>query len=70
MSTPKRGTPKPPAREAGPITVRLPSPMVDALDVAAAKIRDERPEMMTVSRADAIRVLLAEALSARKIPIR
>jgi hypothetical protein len=52
-----------------PITVRLDSAMLAAVEKATEQIQAERPDS-TLSRGDAIRVLLAEALTARKIVIR
>ena len=61
-SSGKRAAP-PPA-----LAIRFPSEMLAAVDKAAEQIAKERPDM-TVTRSDALRVLVAEGLAARKIPI-
>lgn len=48
-----------------PVSIRMPQRLIDEVDAAAKAIAEERPGM-TVGRADAIRVLLVEALAARK----
>lgn len=48
-----------------PVTIRMPQTLIDDVDGAAEQIARERPGM-SVGRADAIRVLLVEALAARK----
>ena len=51
------------------VGVKMAPNLVAAVDGAMEQIAKERPDM-TVTRSDAIRVLVAEALAARKIPIR
>ena len=59
----KKGAP-PPA-----LAIRFPAELLAAVDKATEQIAKERPDMV-VTRSDAIRVLVAEALIARKVPIR
>jgi hypothetical protein len=62
---------KKPARKKAPpaLAIRFSPELTAAVDKAAEQIAKERPDM-TVTRSDAIRVLVAEALAARKVPIR
>lgn len=48
-----------------PVSIRIPRKLINEVDAAAKDIAEERPGM-SVGRADAIRVLLVEALAARK----
>jgi hypothetical protein len=57
------------ARRTPPLSVRMPPAVQAALDVAAAQLAVERPDS-NITRADAVRVLLVEALTARQIPIK
>lgn len=59
-----KATKAPPA-----LAIRFPPGLTAAVDKAAEQIAKERPDMI-VTRSDAIRVLVAEALTARKVPIR
>lgn len=47
-----------------PLSIRLPTRLIEEIDAEAERIAEERPGM-DVARADAIRVLLVEALAAR-----
>ena len=61
---------KPGRKKALPaLAIRFPPELTAAVDKATAQIAKERPDMI-VTRSDAIRVLIAEALTARKVPIR
>jgi hypothetical protein len=60
----KAAIPAPPA-----LAIRFPAELTAAVDKASEQIAKERPDMI-VTRSDAIRVLVAEALIARKVPIR
>jgi hypothetical protein len=51
------------------VRVRLPLDLVQAVDAAAAQLQLERPGQR-ISRAEALRVLLAEACAARGIQLR
>jgi hypothetical protein len=51
------------------LAIRFPPELTAAVDKATEQIAKERPDMV-VTRSDAIRVLVAEALAARKVPIR
>ncbi|HEY4176584.1 MAG TPA: hypothetical protein VGM90_07125 [Kofleriaceae bacterium] len=51
------------------LAIRFPPELTAAVDKAIEQIAKERPDMV-VTRSDAIRVLVAEALTARKVPIR
>ncbi|MSP59461.1 MAG: hypothetical protein EXR72_03805 [Myxococcales bacterium] len=57
------------AAETASLAIRFSPDLLAAVDKAGEQIAKERPDM-TVTRSDAIRVLVAEALSIRKIPIR
>ena len=60
----------PPRRRPGvPLSVRYAEGLLVAVDKAAKEIATERPGM-SISRADALRVLLTEALAARGIHVR
>lgn len=63
---PKR-KPKPKARPHGmPTALRLSDALLAELDVAAQSIAREAPSGITVTRSDAVRVLLGEAIAARR----
>ena len=63
-------TKKPGRKKAPPaLAIRFPPELTAAVDKATEQIAKERPDMI-VTRSDAIRVLVAEALTARKVPIR
>ncbi len=57
------------AAETAALAIRFSSDLLVAIDKAGEQIGKERPDMV-VTRSDAIRVLVAEALAARKIAIR
>lgn len=66
----KKPAPKRAASPALPaLAIRFPPELTAAVDKATEQIAKERPDMI-VTRSDAIRVLVAEALTARKVPIR
>jgi hypothetical protein len=51
------------------LAIRFSPQLTAAVDRATEQIAKERPDMV-VTRSDTIRVLVAEALTARKVPIR
>lgn len=57
------------ASDTAALAIRFSPELLAAIDKAEEQIGKERPDM-TVTRSDAIRVLVAEALAARKIAIR
>lgn len=57
------------ATETAALAIRFSTAMLDAIDKAGEQIAKQRPDMV-VTRSDAIRVLVAEGLAARKIQIR
>jgi hypothetical protein len=59
---PKKGRP---AAEGMPVTLRLPSRLIEALDAEAQHLAAETPHV-SMSRATAIRALLFEAISNRR----
>ena len=58
-----------PEKPLAALAIRFSAQLTAAVDKATEQIAKERPDM-TVTRSDAIRVLVAEALTARKITIR